>query len=181
MPRETKVLCLCCNTWMTRHCERSHRLRLETPYSVTQVPAKTTSKLAPITSISSDEGSCSPDLKEDKMDFQLGEAEGPHNDVPERILRSWVSQQQGPLLQESDASGSDNSSSSDENNNEASEDDKVMDEQDDSYPEWDGFETYPEGVPTSDLLLEGYEQEAMAVGMSPHAINEAMILNTLSS
>lgn len=131
---------------------------------------KITSKLAAITSISSDEDSDSPDSNEDIMDVQLNNAGLPHNnipDIPERVLRSWAPRPPSPL-HGPNASGLDgdaSSSSSDENDDEADED-EGMDEPDD-YPEWDRFQTHTEGVPASDLLYEGYEQEVAAVGMSP--------------
>ena len=37
---------------------------------------------------------------------------------------------------------------------------------DDDYPEWDHFVASLDGVAESDMLSEGYEQEAAAVGTS---------------
>ena len=171
MPQQTKVLCLCCNQMVTRHRERAHRARLQTPYSTS---ARTTSKLAAITSISSDESSNSDLLSlhngggrgadvrlDDPMDGQLSDADSlPDNDTPEQILRSWVPLAHGPPLH---ASQSDDH---DHNNAGTADEPEEHVECDDDYPEWDHFVASLDGVAASDMLSEGYEQEAAAVGTS---------------
>lgn len=179
MPRQNTVLCICCDRWITRHREREHRSRLQTPYSAPST--KILSKLAVITSISSDEGSasCSVDQGEDDEHGQLGDMASLHdsdvqistgdkgNDA-ERILRSWV-----PLRQEAATS----SSSDDDESDEAVEGDDEMMDDDEIYPEWDDFQTT---VPASDLLSEDYEREAAAVGKPQYSPKEAAVLSSSS-
>ena len=157
MPRQDAVLCICCHRWITRHRERQHRSRLQTPYSAPS--KKVSSKLAVITSISSDDSSSprSSDRHEDEENGHFGDINSLHDeDVQidaEHILHSWI------LMQREAAT----SSGSDEENEGADEDDEMRD-QNDFYPEWDDFEMFPEGVPVSALLSEDYKREAAAVG-----------------
>lgn len=186
MPRDTQVLCLCCDTWMTHHRERAHRLRLETPYSTTPTACRKTSTLALISSISSDEDSDSFNLNEDTtMDTQPQRAHSPQIiDIPEpeRILRSWISQHALPLRRcntsGSDSSDSDGSDSSDKDKE--VKDNAGMTGQDDDYPEWGDFEEQPEGVLSSNFLHEGYEAEAATVGMSQPLNIQSNMLRFLS-
>lgn len=169
MPREEKVLCLCCNVWITRRRERAHRLRLETPYTTTRTANATTSKFVAITSVSSDESSDHPPPNQFMSpDALIGQVNNPQSNnivQPERLLRSWASKQAAASTQRN-TNSLDVSDSSDEETTIVDHGGDEMSGEDDDldYLEWDDFQAQP-GVLTSDLLYESYEVEAAAVGM----------------
>lgn len=166
------VLCACCNQYLSRHRERAHRLRglqIATPPVVSALPR--------VTEVSSDEASDpgndanisidnpaqEPILPEEA--YELEDPAGPVSDDNEAaLLQAWYQQRQRQWEPLDDGSDSDEPEDDEDRDSEDSTDGE-------DYPDWAAYERGT-GLSAWDQLGEGYERDAVGIGMSQNVSND---------
>lgn len=171
MPRDNSILCVHCNTYMTRVREQQHRKLANAPFDL--APPTFVSQLQPVVDAGSDhedtisndnvpmgmdsiyDDAMDVDVDPDGEDGQLGSTATPCQDPFEY---HWGSAHRATV--ESD----DEQDSEDEDEMDVDEEGANDGEWDEEYIDWADIEAHASGLSAWDRLGESFENEAATTG-----------------